>query len=162
MSFSIIAAIAANNVIGKANRLPWNIPEDLEYFYRLINGKTVIMGHKTYDSISGAIEGSQNVVFTHNQRLQLPDCVMAHSLSQVLVLGQDATAEMMVIGGSSIYRQLLPFVDKMYLTFINREFIGDSYFPLWQQAEWMVTDKQDRSSDCCSYSWVILQRIKQS
>ncbi|EKD46071.1 MAG: DfrA [uncultured bacterium] len=158
MPFSIIAAIATNNVIGKNNKLPWDIPEDSEYFYKIINGKPVIMGRKTYESIGGAIKNSQNIVLSHNHLLQLPACIVMHSISEVLDLYQDSTEEVMVIGGTDIYREFLPFVDRMYLTFIHSDVDGDVYFPKWQKDEWVVTDKRDSKSSLYSYSFVVLQR----
>ena len=158
MSFSIIAAIAANNVIGKDNKLPWNIPEDLAHFYKIIYGKPVVMGLKTYESIGGAIKNSQNIVLSRNHSLQLSDCVVVHSVSDVLDLYQDYTKEVMVIGGADIYQQFLPFVDRMYLTFIHKDIDGDVYFPKWQKDEWIVTDKRDSKSSLYSYSFVVLQK----
>ena len=158
MSFSIVAAIAANNVIGKENKLPWNIPEDSAHFYKIIYGKPVVMGLKTYESIGGAIKNSQNIVLSRNHSLQLSDCVVVHSVSEVLDLYQDYTKEVMVIGGADIYKQFLPFVDRMYLTFIHGDISGDVYFPKWQKDEWIVTDKRDSKSSLYSYSFVVLQR----
>ena len=158
MSFSIIAAIAANNVIGKDNKLPWNIPEDLEHFYTLVYGKPVVMGNKTYESIGSAIKNSQNIVLSRNHSLQLSDCVVVHSVSEVLDLYQDYTKEVMVIGGADIYKQFLPFVDRMYLTFIHGDISGDIYFPKWKKDEWVVTDKRNSKTNLYSYSFVVLQK----
>ncbi len=136
MSLSIIAAIASNNVIGKNNKLPWHIPEELEHFYKIVYGKPVIMGRKTYESIGKPIENSLNIVLSHNTSLQLADCKIINSVTAVLDLYKDA----MIIGGESIYRQFLPFVNKMYLTFINQQFDGDAYFPKWQINEWKTIE----------------------
>jgi len=83
MSFSIIAAIASNQVIGKDNKLPWDLPEDRNYFYKMVNNKTVVMGHKTYDSIGSAIKNSQNIVLTHDLSLRLPNCLLMHSIPEI-------------------------------------------------------------------------------
>ena len=95
------------------------------------------MGRKTYESIGKPIENSLNIVLSHNTSLQLADCKIINSVTAVLDLYKDA----MIIGGESIYRQFLPFVNKMYLTFINQQFDGDAYFPKWQINEWKTIEE---------------------
>jgi len=158
MSFSIIAAVAKNGVIGKNNTLPWTIPEDLEYFYKLVCGKPVIVGRKTCESLGKPIKSSVNYVVSHNRLLQLSGYTVICPISDILALYQNSVDEVMVIGGASIYEQFLPFVDKMYLTFIDSNISGDSYFPLWQKEEWIVIDKRDSKFGIYSYSFVVLQR----
>jgi dihydrofolate reductase len=135
MSFSIVAAIAANNVIGKNHKMPWRIPEELKHFYKIIHGKPIIIGRKTHESIGGPIENSQNIVLSREAALQLTGCKVINSITAALNLYHDDT-EIMVIGGASVYHQFLPFVSKMYLTFIDQQFDGDAYFPEWQRDEW--------------------------
>jgi len=138
MSFSIIAAIASNNIIGKNNKLPWYIKEDLEHFYKTTYGKPVIMGRKTYESMGKPIENSKNYVLSHNPSLKLQNCKIIHSTADALSLDD---TEIMVIGGESVYSQFLPFVNKMYLTLIDHEFDGDAYFPKWKESEWKIIDE---------------------
>ncbi len=158
MSFSIIVAIASNNIIGKNNKLPWCIPEDLDRFYKLIYGKPIIMGRKTYESIGKPIKNSRNIVLSHNPSLHLPDCEIVHSVAAVLDLYRDDT-EVMVIGGESVYRQFLPFVNKMYLTFIDHQFDGDAYFPEWRASEWDIIDEQAAQTSSYPCRFVTLMRI---
>ena len=160
MSFSIIAAIAKNGVIGKNNKVPWDIPEDLKFFYKIIRGKPVVMGRKTYESLGGGpIKNSENVVLSRNQSLQLPGCVVVHSFAEVLTRYQNVSEEVIIIGGVPIYEQFLPLANKMYLTLIDQDVVGDVYFPEWRKEEWIVIDKRSSKFGKYSYSFVVLQRI---
>jgi dihydrofolate reductase len=156
MPFSIIAAISANNVIGKDSKLPWDIPEDLEHFYNVVADKVVVMGRKTYNSIGKAIKGSENIVLSKNRSLQLPDCIVLHSVEEVLKLYGDSKQEIMIIGGTEIYRRFLPLVSKIYLTFIHADIDGDVYFPQWDKKQWRVVDMRDSKNREYSYSFVVL------
>lgn len=158
MPLSIIAAISSNNVIGKDNRLPWDISEDLEHFYNLVAGKIVIMGRKTYESIGGAINGSENIVLSKNRSLRLPGCTVLHSVEEMLKLYGDSQQEVMVIGGAEIYQQFLPLAGKMYLTFIHADIDGDVYFPDWDKKQWRVVDMRDSKNGEYSYSFVTMVR----
>ena len=157
MTFSIIAAIAANNVIGKNNKLPWYAPEELEHFYKLINGKPILMGRKTYESIGKPIKNSQNIVLSHDLSLQLPGCKVVDSVAATLDLYHD-DVEVMVIGGESIYRQFLPVTNKMYLTFIDHQFDGDAYFPEWQTSEWKIIGEHTAKLGLYSCRFITLKR----
>ena len=116
------------------------------------------MGHKTYDSIGHPIKNSKNIVLSRDHSLRLPDCSVLHSVQEVLDLYQSDDQEIMIIGGTSICEQFLPFVDKMYLTFIHSNIDGDTYFPKWEKNEWEIIDQRDSKSDLYSYSFVVLER----
>lgn len=157
MTFSIIAAIAANNVIGKTNKLPWHIPEELKHFYKLIYGKPIVLGRKTYESIGKPIKNSQNIVLSHDISLQLPGCKVVDSVAAALNLYHN-DGEVMVIGGASIYQQFLPFISKMYLTIIDHQFDGDSYFPEWQTSKWKIIREHEVKSSLYPYRFITLKR----
>jgi len=157
MSLSIIAAIASNNVIGKNNKVPWRIPEELKHFYKLVYGKPVVMGRKTYESIGKPIKNSPNVILSHSPSLQLAGCRVVNSVAAVLNLYQN-DVEVMVIGGESIYRQFLPFVNKMYLTFIDHRFDGDAYFPKWPASDWEIIEECAVQSHLYPYRLLTWQR----
>jgi dihydrofolate reductase len=157
MTFSIIAAIAANNVIGKTNKLPWHIPEELKHFYKLIHGKPIVLGRKTYESIGKPIKNSQNIVLSHDISLQLPGCKVVDSVAAALNLYHN-DGEVMVIGGASIYQQFLPFISKMYLTIIDHQFDGDSYFPEWQTSKWKIIREHEVKSSLYPYRFITLKR----
>jgi len=139
---SIIAAIAANNAIGKNNQLLCHISEDLQRFKQLTLHHTVIMGRNTLLSLpKGTLPKRKNIVIT-TQSLQLPSCLVAHSLKEALQLCEDEE-EIFIIGGSSLYHQTINQADKMYLTFIDAHFEADAFFPTFNSAQWHLTFSED-------------------
>jgi len=125
----IIAAIAKNLVIGKDGKMPWHLSEDLMRFKRLTMGHTLLMGRRTYESLGKPLAGRRNVVLSSHP---VSGVESYSSLAEVLQIL--ASEEMVfVIGGGDIYRQLLPLADEMYLTLIDREYEGDTYFPEYEQ-----------------------------
>jgi dihydrofolate reductase len=161
MQISIIAALADNKVIGKDNKLPWHMSADLKHFKAITFGKPVIMGRKTYESLGKALPGRRNIVVTHNKTWQSTGCEIYHSLEAALQAVEDY-AEVMILGGAEIYKQALPLADRMYLTFIHHDFVGDTYFPKWNADEWQEIEHVDYPADEKNpypYSFVILQRI---
>ena len=159
MSISIVAAISANNIIGINNQLPWCLPKELENFYKLIYQKSIVMGYKTYKSIGKPIKDSKNYILSNNSNLQIPGCIVINSINTILALAKSTDIEIMIIGGESVYRQFLPFANKMYLTMIEHEFTGDTYFPTWSKDAWKIIDKQRITSEIHPYDLLILQKI---
>jgi dihydrofolate reductase len=136
---NIIAAVAKNNVIGLGNDLPWDIPEDLKHFQSLTSGKTVLMGSNTFESIvkrlGKPLPNRQNVVVTITKDYQVPAGVQVfYSLDDAIKALKDQ--EVWVIGGASIYRQMIDFADQLYITHIDMEPVGDTYFPEINPALW--------------------------
>ena len=160
MQISIIAALADNNVIGKANKLPWHMPADLKHFKAITLGKPVIMGRKTYEFLGKPLSERRNIVITRDKTWHAPGCEIYHSLEAALTAVTDY-AEVMILGGAEIYQKALPLADRMYLTFIHQNFVGDTYFPNWKENEWQEIERGDYPADAenaYSYSFVILQR----
>src|SRR3989338_1013987 len=141
MSFSIIVAIDKNFLIGSNNAPPGNIPADLEYFRKTTAGHTVIMGKRTYDSIGRPLPKRRNIVICDDPKWSAPVCEIAHSIDEARnLVAQEG--EVFVIGGASIFKQFLPYVDTMYITFIDAEFDGDIYFPLTDFTGWDVVSEK--------------------
>jgi dihydrofolate reductase len=160
MLISLIAAVAANGVIGRDNALPWRLPDDLRRFKALTMGKPLIMGRKTYQSIGRALPGRANIVLTRRS-FEAPGCVVAHSVRAALDAAGPA-AEVMVIGGEDIYRQMLGLAGRMYLTRIEEAVEGDATFPELNPAEWMETFTERHPADDknpIGYRFVILDRV---
>lgn len=138
MTISIIVAVAKNNVIGKDNKLPWHLPEDLKHFKELTSGHTVIMGRKTFESIGRPLPNRKNIVISRNENFKANDMEVVHSIEQALDLTKNED-EVFIIGGAEIYKQALLLVNKIYLTRINKDYEGDAYFPElgpeWKEAE---------------------------
>jgi dihydrofolate reductase len=136
MSVSLIAAVAANRVIGNKGTLPWRLPDDLARFKRLTMGHAVIMGHATFTSMGRPLPGRQNIVLTRNAALQIPGCDMRHSAAEALAAAEGREA--FIIGGAAIYALFLPLADLMYLTLIDVDVPGETLFPDVRWEEWRV------------------------
>ena len=157
MSISIIAAMASNNVIGVNNQLPWHLPQELANFYRLVQQKPVVMGHKTYQSIGKPIKNATNYILSNNRALQIPDCKIINTIETILALSTQTKQEIMIIGGASIYQQFLPVADTMYLTLIEQEFTGDTYFPTWSNHDWQIVNQQRVITEIYPYNLLVLK-----
>src|SRR3972149_9481630 len=128
---TIIAALTRNGVIGRGNRLPWHIPEDLKRFKALTLGHPVIMGRKTFESILATLgkplPGRENIVVTRSRAFAHPGCRVVQSIEEALATA-DGADEMLVIGGGQIYALAPPFADPLPLTEGHAETPGDAYF----------------------------------
>jgi len=139
---SIIVAKAKNNIIGKENKLVWHLPEDLKHFKNLTTGHTIIMGRKTFESIGRVLPNRKHIIFSQNPDFKVKDenVQVVHSLLEIqeLIEGKEET---FVIGGAMIYNFLMPYVTKMYVTEIEEEFEGDTFFPKINTDIWKETSR---------------------
>ena len=131
MLISLIAAVASNGVIGKDNKLPWHLPADLQYFKKTTIGYPIIMGRKNFESIGRALPERTNIILTRNQNFWVPEgCVKVHSLKAAFDIAEKTLAsECFVIGGSEIYKEALPFCQRLYITRVHGIFDGDAFMP---------------------------------
>ena len=161
---SIIAAKTTNHVIGKNNQLPWHMPADLHHFRRLTLGHHVIMGRRTYESLPRTLIGRKLIVLSQNIYYHLRDCHTAPDLKTAFKLAEKAgETEVFVAGGSTIYQSAIALVDKMYLTEIKTEIMGDSFFPAINMHEWRETQRTSHKPDdqnCYAYDFVELIRSR--
>ena len=141
MIISLIAALDRNRVIGKNNSLPWHLPGDLKRFKKLTEGKAVIMGRKTYESIGRPLPNRLNIVLTQNKDLIAPGITVAHSKEEALEKAA-GYEEVFIIGGEGVFKEFMPLAQKMYLTFIDHSFVGDVYFPDFNPQEWREIKKE--------------------
>ncbi len=139
---SIIVAKAKNNIIGKNNQIIWNLPEDLKHFRELTTGHTIIMGRKTYESLGKPLPDRKHIIFSQNPdfRVHEENVQVVHSLLEIqdLIEGKE---EAFVIGGAMIYNFLMPYVKKMYVTEIAKDFEGDAFFPTIDHEIWKETSR---------------------
>lgn len=143
---SIIAAMDPNRVIGLNNHLPWRLPNDLKRFKTLTMGKPVIMGRKTHESIGRALPGRRNIVLSSNPDYRASGCETATSLAKALEkVGEEE--EVMVIGGAAVYEAALPKANRLYITLINEEYVGDTWFPWYDKRDWGVVAKEEHPAD---------------
>ena len=134
---SIIVARSKNNIIGKEDKMPWNIPEDLNRFRSLTMNKTIIMGRKTYESLGRMLENRNHVIFTNNPNFEVENAEIVTSVEDIKKY-IDSDEECFVIGGSMIYHLLMPYVTKMYITEIDKDYEGDAFFPKIDNEIWEV------------------------
>ena len=157
MIISLIAAMGKNRVIGKDNSLIWKLPADMEYFREKTTGKPVVMGRKTFESIGRPLPNRKNIIITRDENYKAEGCVVVHSVDEALKAAEDAE-EVMVIGGSQIYKEFFPRANKMYLTFIDEEFEGDTFFPEWDKEEWKEVSREEHDKDeKNSYNYVFVE-----
>ena len=149
MSISLIAAVAKNNVIGRENDLPWYLPEDLKRFRKLTTGKIVLMGRKTFESImkrlGKPLPDRKNVVVTRSVDLEAPASVeIANSLDEAL--SKYAGEDLFVIGGGQIFAQTIDKADTLYITQVNLDARGDSFFPQIDPARWKKVQEEEHDN----------------
>lgn len=132
---SIIVAMSQNRVIGRKNIIPWHLPDDLRNFKKITMGSPIIMGRKTFESLSKALPGRQNIVITHQSDLFYPNCQLAHSVKEALSLASRAK-EIFIIGGGSIYQETIQLTEKIYLTAVDANVEGDTFFPEINSPDW--------------------------
>ena len=155
MKISMIAAMARNRVIGLDNKMPWHLPEELQYFKKVTMGKPILMGRNTFESIGRPLPGRQNIVITSNRQLEIAGVDVVHSIEQALSVA-NSQPELMVIGGARLYQQMLEHADTLYITDINLTVTGDAFFPDFSEIAWKKNDiEQHRSQagiDFVTYS----------
>ena len=141
MIISIIAALAENRVIGRAGAIPWDIPEDRRHFRELTMGHPVIMGRKTFEAIGHALPGRKNIILSRRTGFQAEGCLVANDLRSALEACA-GSAEVFICGGGELYREALPLADKIYLTIIPGETVGDTFFPGLPAGEFEEMERQ--------------------
>ena len=152
-----------NHVIGKDNQLLWHIPDDLKRFRKLTLGHPVIMGRKTFQSIIAVLgkplPRRTSIVVTRDTHFHYENVLVAHSLEQALEKACEIeTEEIFIGGGTEIYTQALPFVDRLYLTLINDDKEGDSVFPDYEKDFTQKIFEETREWEGLTYQWVTLER----
>lgn len=158
---SLIWAMGRNRVIGVDNRLPWRLPADLKHFRALTTGHTILMGRKTYESFPRPLPDRRHVIITRDRNYQAAmGCLVVHTVEAALAAARNDN-EVFVIGGGSLYAQVLPRAERLYVTLIDSDFIGDTRFPDFDWADWREVTREDHGPDEQNpypYSFVTLER----
>lgn len=167
---SLVCALAQNRVIGLNNQLPWRLPRDLAYFKKLTLGHPIIMGRKTFDSIGRPLPQRTNIVVTTQVAWTAPGVTVVNSLEQALTEADRAAqtlgvAELMLIGGATLYEQALPLAQRLYLTEVQAQFDGDAFFPEWSRSEWIEKSRESHPADpanALDLAFVVYERCNKS
>lgn len=138
---SLIAAVSKNGVIGVNNKLPWDLPEDLERFKIITTGGVVIMGRKTYESIGKALPNRVNIVITRDKNFKAPNVLVVNSIESALFKA-GGQKDVFIIGGGEIYKQTMSYVDRMYISEVDMEVEGDTLFPTIDKNRWGLTKEE--------------------
>lgn len=154
----LVAAVAANGVIGAKGGMPWHLPEDLRHFKALTLGHPVIMGRRTWESIGKPLPGRENIVVSRRAGFDAPGASVASSLGAALALCA-GEAVVFVIGGGELYREALPLAHGLVLTEIQRDYEGDTRFPDWDRAPWRETQRKPQAAaDGLRFDFVLYER----
>ncbi len=136
MSFSLVVAHDKNRVIGRNGTMPWALPADMEMFVKRTLHHTVLMGRKTWQGLRRQpLPNRHNIVLSRNPRFTAPQAEVVNTLEKISAEFCDQ-GECMVIGGNEIYRAFLPLANRIYLTLIETEVPGDTWFPKLDPAQW--------------------------
>lgn len=159
---TIIVAIAENNALGKNNQLIWHLPADLKRFKKTTLNHVVIMGRKTFESLGKPLPNRTNILITRDKNYKAEGCVVVNSLKEALVTAAKEDENPFILGGAEIYKQALPFTDKLDVTFVHHQFHADVFFPEIDIKVWKETSREDLKADehnKYDYSFVTFERI---
>lgn len=156
-TLSLIAAMGENRVIGNKGKIPWHIPEDFKRFKSLTLGHPVIMGRKTFESIGKPLPKRTNIVVTRNtsftprgwNEATPKELAVVHTLEKALEMAKKSPGceEMFIIGGAQIYKQALPLADKLYLTIVKGDFVGDAFFPDYSRFDTEISREEHKNEN---------------
>lgn len=161
LELAAIAAMGRNRVIGYQNRMPWHLPADLSHFKQVTSPHPIIMGNKTYLSIGRLLPKRLNIILTRQDGLVIPGAAVVKTVSEALTAAEAAqTGKAFVIGGGEIYRLFWPWIKVLYLTEIQHDFIGDTFFPDLG-LDWRVSSREEHKADSANpydYTFITLNR----
>ncbi len=165
MTISIIAAVAKNGVIGKDKDLVWDLPDDMQYFVDKTRGRHVIMGRNNYESIPHKyrpLPNRTNIIITRQKDYEAPGCTIVNSLKEALDLAKtNGEKEAFIIGGGEIYKLGLSSAHRLYITEIDKEYEGDTWFPKFDQSQWHEVSRIHHPADSrheAAFDFVVYER----
>lgn len=142
MKISIVVASSNNDVIGKDNQLLWHLSDDLKRFKKITSGHCIVMGRKTFESIGKPLPNRTNIIITRNQQLTIEGVEICSSLEAAINLAKSLNeTELFIIGGGEIFKESLALADKVYLTLVDTDIEGDTYFSI-DQTEWQIEHQE--------------------
>ena len=160
---SFVVAFDRNKVIGKNGGLPWRLPDDMRRVRQVTMGKPLIMGRRTYESIGRPLSGRTNIVLTRDPAFHPEGVLTARTPEEALGLAGDAP-EVIVFGGAQVFRQFLPMADRIYLTQVDADVGGDTYFD-FNSTDWRVVENVPHPADerhPYPFNFLTLDRIRKT
>ncbi len=159
----MLAALSDNDVIGRAGRLPWHLPDELRHVKTLTTGHTLVMGRKTYESIGKPLPGRTSIVLTRNADFECdPEVIVATDFDAALdAAAQRGESEVFVFGGETVYALALPRADRLYLTRVHATVEGDAHFPEFAGGQWKLLSETEHPADdrhAHSFTLQVLER----
>lgn len=142
----LIAAVSENNALGKNNELIWHLPNDFKRFKTLTSGHYIIMGRKTFESFPKPLPNRTHVIITRQKDYLAKDCIVVDSIEKALE-SCPKNEDVYVIGGGEIYKQSLPFIDKIEITRVHGTFEADTFFPVIDMELWIKTNSEFNPKD---------------
>ncbi|QDI91326.1 dihydrofolate reductase [Salicibibacter halophilus] len=133
---SMMVAHDRNRGIGKDNAMPWHLPADLSFLKKNTVGKTIVMGRSTFEAIGRPLPKRKNIVLTTQQDFDVEGVETAHAIETIIAENDRSEVEWVILGGSNVYEQAFPYVDRLYITFIDEAFEVDRFFPSFDKSEW--------------------------
>lgn len=159
---SLIVVHDLNRVIGQDNKMPWHIPNELAYFKEKTMGKAIVMGRSTFESIGRPLPGRLNIVITRNASYDAEGVTVVHSIEEAIEIANKHHEEVMIIGGEQIFKEVLPYADLLYITLIEHEFEGDTFFPSYEQDWEAISTSEQHSTDSgLKYTYMLYKRKDQ-
>lgn len=159
---TIIAAIAENNALGKNNQLIWHLAADLKRFKKTTLNHAVIMGRKTYESLGKPLPNRTNIIITRDKNYKAEGCIAVNSIKEALKVAAEADENPFILGGAEIYKQAMPFTDKLDITIVHHQFEADVFFPEIDKTIWKETSRENfkaNENNKYDYSFVTFERI---
>lgn len=160
---AFVVARDRGGVIGKGGALPWRLPDDLKHVRALTVGKPLIMGRRTYESIGRPLPDRTNIVLTRDPAFHADGVRIARTPEEALAIAGDAP-ETIVFGGADVFRHFLPLADRIYLTEVDAEVGGDTFFPALDPKEWRELETEDHAADAkhpYPFRFVTLERVRE-
>ena len=157
MIVSLIAAMAANQVIGNDSAIPWHIPGEQKRFKEITTGHYILMGRKTYEAIGRALPQRTNIVITRQSNYQAPDCIVVQSLDEALK-ACPLDEEVFICGGGQLYARSIDYADRIYLTVLHRKVAGNVYFPEFSHKKFELVHNELVENSSEPYTFKIYKR----
>lgn len=162
MIISLIAAMGKNRVIGKNNQMMWYLPKEFKYFKDTTIGHCIVTGRKNFEATGRALPGRTNIIVTRNHDYKAEGCLVVNSIESAIEYAKNnGETELFICGGGQIYRDSIPFADRIYLTYVDFEVEGDVYFPEFDESIYhkkLITELDKSENNKYSWKAYIFQR----